>query len=313
MNKPFVRYSSLINNNWTNHTPGKCNILFGIDAVGLTVVDDLNTLGTVFIAGTTGSGKSLFLETCILSIMENYPTNKVSFLLMDTKEVQLPAYNLLPNLACPVVNDPKDALNILTYLTSTVKEKDFPTILLIDDFYDLIQVNAELTHKVIVQLIKHKNLHVILSTSSPCVYRGIGSIQPNTAVAFRVTESADSECILGIKGAEKLKGKGQMMLKRPNNQNILKVQAPFISSEDINARLQRFAAQSLPTFDPALLKLISPRTKKIETDTLLEEAITILRFNKLSTVGDIQRKLQVGYARAAKLLEQAKTEAQEVK
>lgn len=171
MNKPIVQFNKLLDSDSNIEISDKCNMLFGVDTEGLVITEDLDSLGTIFIAGTTGSGKSLFLETSVLSIMENYPTNKVKLLLVDTKGFQFPAYNNLPNLLCPVVNNPSDALNIITFLGNNKEETNSPIVIFIDDIYDLLIINAELTYNIIDQLHKQNNVHVILSTASPHIYK----------------------------------------------------------------------------------------------------------------------------------------------
>lgn len=305
---------------------------------GESVIGDIGKMPHMLIAGATGSGKSVCINSIIVSLIYKASPDEVRFIMIDPKMVELNQYNAIPHLLIPVVTDPKKAAYALNWglkemtdrymlfkesnvrdiegynhLQDTLGEKKLPRIVIvIDELADLMATSPKEVENAIcriAQLARACGIHLIIATQRPSVDVITGLIKANipSRIAFAVASNTDSRTILDMGGAEKLLGKGDMLYFPVGQSKPTRVQCTYVTDSEINAVIEAVEITKGIQYDSAIEEEISKepevKTKTRQGDALIEEAISIgFEYNQLST-SMLQRKLQVGYARAGRIID----------
>lgn len=322
----------------------KLAVGLGLDVSGQAIIGDIATMPHALIAGTTGSGKSVMMNTLISSLLYRTTPQEVRLILVDPKRVELTQYNDIPHLLTPVIVEPdqtlsalkwaqdemdrrykmfaeKGARNIESY-NDTLGYQALPYIVIfIDELADLMLfAAAEVEDKVtrIAQMARATGIHLILSTQRPSVNVITGLIKANipTRVAFNVSSMVDSRVILDVPGAEKLLGRGDMLYTPPDRAKPLRVQGTYVSEKEVKQLVdffkQRAQAKGIPIeyteeVTQQRVTITQPSGAVITPDgqdALFEEAKLIVTQYDRASASLLQRRLKIGYARAARILDQ---------
>ncbi len=325
-------------------------ILLGKGVSGEPVFSDLSRMPHLLIAGATGSGKSVCVNTIVLSILMNARPEEVRLLMIDPKKVELTQYSRLPHMIAPVITEPHGAYAALQWLVREMQTRyeilkqlglrniasfnsrkvkpDFESSLsipipsqlpyivaMIDEFADLMMVSsADLETPIarIAQMARAVGIHLILATQRPSreVITGIIKANIPCRIAFKVASRINSQIILDDVGAESLLGSGDCLFLPPGSSQLLRAQGAYISDEDINRVIQHVSLQSepnylIPSFDA--MRTLDPFGNESEQkgkDALYDQALTIVMNTKTASTTYLQRKLKIGYARAASLIDE---------
>lgn len=304
----------------------------GEDISGNPVVAKLSDMPHMLIAGATGSGKSVCLNSIIMSLLYNSTPDELKLVFVDPKMVELTVYNGIPHLMTPVVTDPKKASVILRWMTTEMEKRyklfadlgvrdiyrynqaasPLPFIvIIIDELADLMMVApVEVEDSIcrLAQMARAAGMHLIVATQRPSVDVVTGIIKANipSRIAFAVSSQTDSRTILDIGGAEKLLGKGDMLFSPVGAVKPYRVQGAFVSDRDIEKtvnyiRGQAGTGENVDQFNEIELSL--EQADYDGGDELFWEAIRVIVENQKASVSFLQRKLRVGYARAARLMD----------
>ncbi|MBC3888918.1 DNA translocase FtsK [Acetobacterium paludosum] len=310
----------------------------GKTLTGESIIGDIGKMPHVLIAGATGSGKSVCINSIITSLIFKSSPAEVRFIMIDPKMVELSQYNAIPHLLIPVVTDPKKAAYALNWglkemterymlfkdsgvrdiegyneLIEKSGDKKLPRIVIvIDELADLMITSPKEVENAIcriAQLARACGIHLIIATQRPSVDVITGLIKANipSRIAFAVASNTDSRTILDTGGAEKLLGKGDMLYYPVGQSKPTRVQCTYVSDHEINAVIDAVEVKKGKQYDASIEDEISkePEEKKPKRDgdVLLEDAIKIaFEYNQIST-SMLQRKLQVGYARAGRIID----------
>lgn len=314
----------------------KLTLALGKDITGRAVVSDLGDMPHLLIAGTTGSGKTVCVNSLILSILYRATPEEVKFLMVDPKMVEMSVYNGLPHLLCPVVTDAKKVSSALGWLVSEMeerykllarvaarnieaynqKEERLPYIVVvIDELADLMMIAANQIESAITrlaQLSRAVGIHLILATQRPSVDVITGVIKANfpARISFKVASKVDSRTVLDANGADKLLGKGDMLFMRPGESKLIRSQGSFLKDAEIDRVVKFINAQAEPVYEESILKA---ETKSLnfaerEKDALFDEAVRLILESNQASVSILQRRLMLGYARAARLIDSMEQE-----
>ncbi|PJI10167.1 cell division protein FtsK [Clostridium sp. CT7] len=319
----------------------KSNLAFalGKDIGGNCVVTDLTKMPHLLIAGATGSGKSVCINTLIISLLYKCAPTDVKLLMIDPKVVELSVYNGIPHLLIPVVTNPKKAAGALNWavneMTKRYKlfaennvrniegynelyhkdkvENKLPWIvIIIDELADLMMVCPNDVEEYIgrlAQMARAAGMHLVIATQRPSVDVITGVIKANipSRISFAVSSQIDSRTILDMSGAEKLLGKGDMLFSPVGESKPLRIQGAFIAEEEVE-RIVSFIKDetSEAQYKEEIIEQINNNVSKSEgdEDELLDEALNIIIENKQASTSLIQRKLRIGYNRAARIMDQ---------
>ncbi len=316
-------------------------VALGKDIAGETIVADIGKMPHLLVAGSTGSGKSVCINTIINSILFKASPEQVKFIMVDPKVVELSTYNGIPHLLTPVVTNPKKAAAALFWAVEemekryrlfadsgvreisrynkTALEKIPYIIIIIDELADLMMVAPGDVEDAICRLAQKARaagLHLILATQRPSVDVITGIIKANipSRIAFAVSSQIDSRTILDMGGAEKLLGKGDMLYYPSGMSKPLRVQGAFISDEDIETVTDYIKQQALPVeYSDAVTahELPGDKTGKsnneepllVEQDELLLSAMDVIMQTGQASASMLQRRMRIGYTRAARLID----------
>jgi len=320
-------------------SPSKLTIAVGKNIMGKTVISDLKNMPHILIAGATGSGKTVCINSFIASILFKASPEEVRFIMIDPKMVELISYNDLPHLLCPVVVDTRKAINALKWLiaemarryqmfadvkarniegyNSTVKNEHLPYIVVvIDELADLMIVaRNEIENSIIrlAQLSRAAGIHLILATQRPSVNVITGIIKANLPcrISFQVTSKFDSRTILDTIGAEKLLGRGDLLFIPPGSSSMSRIQGCLISDDEIESICNFIKAQKAPEYDMEIVegRESSREQEMLESsdkdgeDELYQEAKRIVLTTKIASISMIQRRLKIGFNKSARLIE----------
>lgn len=305
----------------------------GEDISGNPVVGRLNDMPHLLIAGSTGSGKSVCLNSIIISILYNTTPDELKLVFIDPKMVELTVYNGIPHLLTPVVTDPRKASVILKWMVNEMEkryklfadkgvrdinrynqiaEEKVPYIvIIIDELADLMMVSPVEVEDAIcrlAQMSRAAGMHLIVATQRPSVDVVTGIIKANipSRIAFAVSSQADSRTILDSGGAEKLLGKGDMLFFPVGAVKPSRVQGAFVSDNDIEKTVEYIKSQV--DQDQALqhmeeLDMLFEQAEFDYDDNLFWEAVAVFVDSHKASVSLLQRKLRIGYARAARLVD----------
>ncbi|SHF02964.1 DNA translocase FtsK [Caldanaerobius fijiensis DSM 17918] len=310
------------------------SIALGKDISGANIISDLSKMPHLLIAGATGSGKSVCINTLITSLLYKSDPENVRLLLIDPKVVELSVYNGISHLIAPVVTNPKKAAGALNWAVqemirrynlfaekgvrdinryNEIEQNKLPKIvIIIDELSDLMMASpAEVEDAIcrLAQMARAAGMHLVIATQRPSVDVITGVIKANipSRIAFAVSSQVDSRTILDMAGAEKLLGKGDMLFYPAGEIKPLRVQGCFISEKEVESIVDWLKTRSTPEYYDNLIERIeepSKDNKDNDADELLPQAINIVLEAKQASTSLLQRKLKIGYARAARLMDQ---------
>ena len=312
----------------------KLPIALGKNISGKPIVGDLASMPHLLIAGTTGSGKSVCINTIILSLLYRHTPDKCKFILIDPKMLELSTYEGIPHLLCPVITEAKKAASVLGWVVKEMESRyrlmtkegvrnidgynakhklPMPYIVVVvDEMSDLMLVAGKEIENYIQklsQMARAAGIHIIMATQRPRVDVITGTIKANfpTRISFQVTSKIDSRTILGEQGAEQLLGKGDMLYMSSANR-IVRIHAPFVSDNEIEKVNNSLRTQAEPDYIDEILnfadeKEIGDSQNQGDKDELYQSALDIIRSEGKASTSFLQRKLQIGYNRAARIID----------
>ena len=312
----------------------KLPIALGKSISGEPVVGDLASMPHLLIAGTTGSGKSVCINTIILSLLYRHTPDRCKFILIDPKMLELSTYEGIPHLLCPVITEAKKAASVLGWVVKEMESRyrlmtkegvrnidgynlkhklPMPYIVVVvDEMSDLMLVAGKEIENYIQklsQMARAAGIHIIMATQRPSVDVITGTIKANfpTRISFQVTSKIDSRTILGEQGAEQLLGKGDMLYMSSANR-IVRIHAPFVSDNEIEKINNSLRTQAEPDYIDEILnfadeKEIGDSQSQGDKDELYQQALEIIRSEGKASTSFLQRKLQIGYNRAARIID----------
>ena len=310
----------------------------GKDIAGKPVITDLAKMPHLLVAGTTGSGKSVCVNTLISSILFSRKPEEVKLLLIDPKMVELSIYNGIPHLMAPVVTDMKKAAAVLRWAVREMEarykafaasgKRDIKSyneahpkaampliVLIIDELADLMMTapdDIEESISRLAQMARAAGIHMVLATQRPSVNVITGSIKANvpSRISFAVGSQIDSRTILDMAGAEKLLGKGDMLFAPIGANKPIRVQGAFISDAEVENLVEFVKAQREPEYDNTVTQEAEKEAEKetsddndVYRDELLERAVNLVMESGQASVSMLQRRFRIGYTRAARLVD----------
>ncbi len=314
----------------------RLSIAFGRDISGQTIVGNLAKMPHLLVAGATGSGKSVCINGIITSILYKAKPNEVKFLMVDPKMVELNVYNGIPHLLAPVVTDPKRASLALKKIVVEMEKryelfsksgtrnvegynnlmKDNPAavlpyiVVIVDELADLMMVAASDVEDAIcrlAQMARAAGIHLIIATQRPSVDVITGLIKANipSRIAFGVSSNVDSRTILDMPGAEKLLGRGDMLFLPMGASKPIRVQGAFMSDQEVETIVQYVSSQGEANYDESIVPEVDDTVTEDNEpqDELYEQAVQIVLEAKQASVSLLQRRMRVGYTRAARLID----------
>ena len=328
--------------------PSKLVLALGKTIDGLNYVADLAKMPHLLIAGATGTGKSVCLNSLVVSILYKARPDEVKFIMIDPKRLELGLYADIPHLATPIITDPKRAANSLKWAVGAMETRykqlakwgvrnidgyntevlrrnlveDFDDegnphellpyiVIIIDEIADLMTAGDEVEEAItrLAQLSRAVGIHMILATGRPSVDVVTGTIKANfpSRIAFRVISRADSRIIIDNVGAEQLLGRGDMLFLPPGTSRLVRVHGAFVDEAEIGRVVSHIKAQSSPVYDGTITQSEDEAAGGDgaggERDELFEEALRICVEMKRASTAVIQRRLRIGYGRAAAILD----------
>lgn len=314
----------------------KLILAMGKDITGKAVVSDLGDMPHLLIAGATGSGKTVCVNSLILSLLYRATPEEVKFVMIDPKMVEMSVYNGLPHLLCPVVTDAKKVSSALGWIVNEMEEryrilakagvrniesynqkqeKLSYIVVVIDELADLMAVAANQIESAITrlaQLSRAVGIHLILATQRPSVDVITGVIKANfpARISFKVASKVDSRTVLDANGADKLLGKGDLLFMRPGESKLIRAQGSFLKDDEIERVVNFIKEQAEPVFEDGILKEQARPSgaPDREKDELFDEAARIVMETNQASVSILQRKLMLGYTRAARMIDSMEQE-----
>lgn len=326
-----------------NFVKAKSKIPFamGKSISGNVEVSAIEKMPHLLVSGATGSGKSVCINTIIMSILYKHSPNDVKLLLVDPKVVELSIYNGIPHLIMPVITDPKKASSSLFWAISEMEKRyklfekhhvrdivgykraqksddsmeNLPYIvIIIDELADLMMtVGAEVEDYItrLAQKSRACGIHLIIATQRPTVDVITGTIKANipSRIAFAVTSQIDSRTILDAQGAEKLLGKGDMLYQSSDSMKPVRIQGAFVSDDEVMNVVNSIKEGNEVAYDQEAIDKVEEVSVKEtdfseDEDELIDEAIKVIVNENTASVSMLQRKLKIGYARAGRLIDQ---------
>ena len=373
--KVKVTLRELLQSEDWNASTAKLPIALGKDVYGKTIIADLGQMPHLLVAGTTGSGKSVCINSLIASMLFRFKPDELNFVMIDPKVVEMQVYNRLPHLVVPVVTDPKKVLLALRWVIDemekrykifakagvrnitgfnarpkkkTQKELDLEgtagpdegsesalpsgdaikvpreseiiipermpyIVVIIDELADLMQTapaDVESAIARITQMARAAGIHLIVATQTPRADVITGVIKANipSRIAFQVASKIDSRVILDENGADRLLGQGDMLYLPPSTSRLIRAQGALVTDDEIGRLVDFVSAQSSPAFDPAMHERLesaaAPNDDVTEEDEeLVEKCLEIIRQEKRASTSLLQRRLRLGYTRAARIVD----------
>ena len=340
LSRENVYLSEILNNPNFRNKGVKLPIALGKSISGDPIISDLSSMPHLLIAGTTGSGKSVCINTIILSLLYRHTPEKCKFILIDPKMLELSTYEGVPHLLCPVITEAKKAASVLGWVVKEMESRyrlmtkdgvrnidgynskhklPMPYIVVVvDEMSDLMLVAGKEIENYIQklsQMARAAGIHIIMATQRPSVDVITGTIKANfpTRISFQVTSKIDSRTILGEQGAEQLLGKGDMLYMSSANR-IVRIHAPFVSDDEIEKINNFLRSQAEPEYVDEILNFVDERemgdnTKNLnDKDELYQRAVDIIKSERKASTSFLQRKLQIGYNRAARIIDMMEAE-----
>ena len=311
-------------------------IALGKSISGQPIIGDLSSMPHLLIAGTTGSGQSVCINTILLSLLFRHKPDLCKFILIDPKMLELSTYEGVPHLLCPVITEAKKAATVLGWVVKEMENRyklmtkvgvrniggynskhklPMPYIVVVvDEMSDLMLVAGKEIENYIQklsQMARAAGIHIIMATQRPSVDVITGTIKANfpTRVSFQVSSKIDSRTILGEQGAEQLLGKGDMLYMSSANR-ITRIHAPYVSEDEIEKINNFLRSQGEPEYVNEILNFSDKKENHFDDDKsneqlddLYETALEIVKSEKKASTSFLQRKLQIGYNRAARIID----------
>lgn len=340
-NSQIVALGDLIASKEFKDGKGELVFALGKDLGGRNIYTDIDKMPHLLIAGATGSGKSVCVNTLILSLLYKYKPEEVKLIMIDPKMVELQGYNGIPHLLIPVVTDAKKATNALSWVVNEmelryklfsskgvrnlneynrkVDEKLPRIVIIIDEFADLMMVSSKDVENAVVrisQLARAAGLHLVIATQRPSVNVITGVIKANilSRIAFAVSSGIDSRTILDMEGAEKLLGKGDMLFYPTGSPKPVRIQGCFVSNKEINDVIDYIRVEG-DNFDQEILDKIENTSAGSQAgvgdgsspsglDSSFNEIGLFAIAQGTIAIGTIQRKFSMGFNRAARIIDQ---------
>ena len=330
-----VYLSEIISSNEFSKKEIKLPIALGKSISGIPITGDLASMPHLLIAGTTGSGKSVCINTIILSLLYKHSPDKCKFILIDPKMLELSTYEGIPHLLCPVITEAKKAASVLGWVVKEMESRyrlmtkegvrnidgynakhthSMPYIVVIvDEMSDLMLVAGKEIENYIQklsQMARAAGIHIIMATQRPSVDVITGTIKANfpTRISFQVSSKIDSRTILGEQGAEQLLGKGDMLFMSAANR-IVRIHAPLVSENEIEKINNFLRSQAEPDYVDEILNFADEKENDNtifgdgNKDDLYNAAVDLIKSEGKASTSFLQRKLQIGYNRAARIME----------
>lgn len=331
-----VHLRDVLDSDEFRYAKGGIPVGLGKDIAGKAVITDLAKMPHLLVAGSTGSGKSVCVNTLIASILFSRNPEEVKLILVDPKMVELSVYNGIPHLMVPVVTDMKKAATVLRWAVremdsryrtlSTVGLRDIkkynemypktamPLILIIiDELADLMLVAPDVEESInrLAAKARAAGIHMVLATQRPSVNVITGTIKANipSRISFAVATQVDSRTILDMAGAEKLLGKGDMLFNPIGASKPLRIQGAFISDEEVESLVAFIKKQGQATYDTSVIteeeetEAEEAHHSLAEQDEYLERAVDLVMSSGQASVSMLQRRFRIGYTRAARLVD----------
>ncbi len=328
----IVNLRSILKSDDWNKAKGKLRVALGRDVAGKPIVAELNKCPHLLIAGSTGSGKSVCINTLVASLLFQATPDELKLVLIDPKMVEMTAYRGLPHLQMPVVTKVDMVLNALKWLTREMERRyelfaaegvrnieghnakareQMPyMVVIIDELADLMMTAPDEVERIIcrlAQLARATGIHLVVATQRPSVDVVTGLIKANlpARIAFAVSSQVDSRTILDGVGAEKLLGRGDALYAPSDSAKQIRLQGTFVSDKEIS-NLVGFWRHQVPAGvkeEVSLNDLVQAAIEEDENDELLAEAREIVMASDRASTSLLQRKLRIGYNRAARLMD----------
>lgn len=329
----IVYLRDILNSNEFTNTDG-INMVLGCDTAGYPIITDLTKAPHIIVAGQTGSGKSIGINAFLMSILATKSPDDLRLILIDPKMVELRPYNSIPHLLTPVVNDSLKAIKVLNWVSKCMDERYvelsnagtrniagynemFPKrmpyiVVLIDEMADLMITagkKAEIQIVRIAQKARAVGIHLILTTQRPSVNVITGLIKANvpTRVGFQTASHTDSRIIIDKNGCESLLGKGDMLFQDVSNPNLMRVHGAYVDYKDVDAMVKacsQYPANFIKFEDETEMTV---QGTNVMTSKLMDSATRLLEENNNISIAFLQRKLNISYAMASKLMSELKT------
>ena len=324
-------------------------LFLGKDSSGEALVSDLTTMPHLLIAGTTGSGKSVCINSIIAGILLTKRPDEVKVILIDPKMVEMTVFNTIPHLMCPIVTETQRAVQILEWATVKMDERyallaearvrnvaEFnklgveeiikrfnPTsddeaakipkrlryiVIIIDELADLMMTAAKEIEAYIVRLAQKSRavgIHIVLATQRPQATVVTGLIKSNmpSRIGFRVAARLDSRIVLDQNGAETLLGEGDMLFLKPGSSDLARAQGTFLDEDELRRIVKYLKEIAEPQFHPELTQLNRIDVADMQKDELFDEGVRVVLDSQRGSVSLLQRRLNIGYARASRIIE----------
>jgi S-DNA-T family DNA segregation ATPase FtsK/SpoIIIE len=355
LHREIIHVRELVESSEFAASPSKLSLCLGKDITGKFKIGDLTQMPHLLIAGSTGSGKSVAINSMIISILYKSTPEEAKLVLIDPKRLELGLYDRIPHLFTPIVTEPKQAANVLRRATlemesrlrklaehgvrnieqynklfepeSTLElfdsngERGGPLpyiVIVIDELADLMMVEPQGVEESITrlaQMARAVGIHLILATQRPSVDVITGLIKANlpSRISFRVASKVDSRTILDSNGAEALLGRGDMLFMPPGSARLLRLHGPLITEKEIGKVVEWWKSQSAPQYNEEFLKPVRDKDRgdedadadeeAAELDDVYDEAVRIVVESGKASTSLLQRRLRLGYGRAARLID----------
>jgi S-DNA-T family DNA segregation ATPase FtsK/SpoIIIE len=345
--RQVVALREILSDSAYQKSASRLTIALGKDIMGMPVVTDLARMPHLLIAGATGSGKSVGLNTMILSILYKATPDEVRFLLVDPKRIELSTYEGIPHLLHPVVVSPKEATTALHWTVMEMERRyallsdlavrnidnynqkvrtlkpapgetkdDLPRpmpyiVVVIDELADLMLVSSRDTEEYLIRLAQKaraSGIHLLVATQRPSVDVITGLIKANfpTRVSFQVSSKADSRVVLDFVGAERLLGMGDMLFIPPGTSRLKRIHGAFVTEDEVVRVAEFLKTQAAPEFEPGITEMKDKEQEAEELgekDEKYQEAVELVAETRNASISMLQRRLRIGYNRAARIIE----------
>jgi len=344
----LVYLKEVISSREFQDSESKLTLALGKDTAGSAVICELAKMPHLLIAGTTGAGKTVCVNSIILSMLYNASPDELKLILVDPKMVEMAMFNSLPHLICPVLTDAKKVSGALAWLVSEMesrykllakagarnilafnqkakegKFKDDPQmpelmpyiVLVIDELADLMAVSSSEIENAITrlaQLSRAVGIHIILATQRPSVDVITGVIKANfpARISFKVASKVDSRTVLDMNGADKLLGKGDMLFMEPGVAKPTRAQSSLVSDKEIEKIIEFISSQRSVEHNDEIAKEQNKKSfgKAHEKDVLYDDAVKMIMETGQASVSMLQRRMRLSYTRAARLIDSMEEE-----